>query len=45
MTLMQVREMRVCPNHRTAVVRLDDTQRQVTMTFSAEARRPPGWPG
>ena len=37
MTLMLVRDMRVCPKHRTAVVRLDDTQRHVTMTFSADA--------
>jgi len=37
MTLMLVRDMRVCPKHRTAVVRLDDTQRHLTMTFSADA--------
>jgi bifunctional DNase/RNase len=37
-TLMQVRELRLCPTHRTAVVRLDDAQRALTMTFSAELR-------
>ena len=36
MTLMQVREMRLCPTHRTAVVQLDDVQRGLTMTFSAD---------
>ena len=36
MTLMQVREMRLCPTHRTAVVQLDDVQRGLTMTLSAD---------
>jgi bifunctional DNase/RNase len=38
MTLMQVRELRLCPAHRTAVVQLDDAERGLTMTFSAEPR-------
>jgi bifunctional DNase/RNase len=38
MTLMQVREMRLCPTHRTALVRLDDSEHRMTMTFSAEPR-------
>jgi bifunctional DNase/RNase len=38
MKLMQVREMRLCPTHRTAVVQLDDAEHRVTMTFSAESR-------
>ena len=37
MTLMHVHELRLCPTHRTAVVRLDDTQHRLTMTFSADA--------
>ena len=40
MTLMQVREMRLCPTHRTAVVQLDDVQRGLTMTFSADPHEP-----
>jgi bifunctional DNase/RNase len=38
MTLMQVREMRLCAAHRAAVVQLDDAERRVTLTFSAEPR-------
>jgi bifunctional DNase/RNase len=36
MTVMQVREIRLCPAHRTAVVRLDDAERGLTMTFAAD---------
>jgi bifunctional DNase/RNase len=38
MTLMHVREMQLCPTHRTAIVRLDDGRHSLTMTFSAELR-------
>jgi bifunctional DNase/RNase len=37
MTVMQVRGIRLCPTHRTAVVRLDGLDQPVTMTFAADA--------
>jgi bifunctional DNase/RNase len=36
MTVMQIREIRLCPAHRTAIVRLDDSERRLTMTFAAD---------
>jgi bifunctional DNase/RNase len=38
MTVMQVRGIRLCPTHRTAVVRLDDSDQRVTMTFAADVQ-------
>jgi uncharacterized protein len=38
MTLMHLRGLRLCPTHRIAVIQLDDAQRHLTMTFSAEPR-------